>query len=139
MSAEKLQTLHQRHVRHSADRAGYGLGLSIVHTIVEKQHAQLELYSPPPGARSGLEARIVLEEAVGPVPVVLRAEEGRPVFAQLTAAKLPEVGPAPPSIPELAEMLSLDPADLLEGVDGADAPEERAVVRIRFGCGCSYP
>ena len=33
------ETLHQRHVRHSADRAGYGLGLSIVGTIVDKHGA----------------------------------------------------------------------------------------------------
>lgn len=72
VSPEQLQTLHQRHVRHSADRAGYGLGLSIVHTIVQKQHAQLELYSPPPGAPSGLEARIVLEPAGG---------QGQPIAA----------------------------------------------------------
>jgi len=63
VSADQLQTMHRRHVRHSADRAGYGLGLSIVHTIVEKHGAQLELYSPPPGAASGLEARIVLQAA----------------------------------------------------------------------------
>lgn len=63
VSAEQLQTLHQRHVRHSAERAGYGLGLSIVHTIIDKHEARLELYSPPPGAASGLEARIVLQPA----------------------------------------------------------------------------
>jgi two-component system OmpR family sensor kinase len=60
VSAEQLRTLQQRHVRHSADRAGYGLGLSIVGTIVEKHGAALELASPPPGASSGFEARIVL-------------------------------------------------------------------------------
>jgi two-component system OmpR family sensor kinase len=56
----ELRTLQLRHVRHSAERAGYGLGLSIVATIVAKHDAQLELHSPPPGARSGFEARIVL-------------------------------------------------------------------------------
>ncbi|MGR4871356.1 sensor histidine kinase [Variovorax sp. LARHSF232] len=63
VGAAQLQTLHQRHVRHSADRAGYGLGLSIVHTIADKHDAKLELISPPPGAASGLEARIVLQPA----------------------------------------------------------------------------
>jgi len=69
---------------------------------------------------AGPETRIVFEEGVGPVPVMIQAEAGRPVFSQLTAAKLPEVGPPPPSIQDLAAMLSLEPADLL---DGEDAPE----------------
>jgi two-component system OmpR family sensor kinase len=63
MSAEQLRTLQQRHVRHSSDRAGYGLGLSIVNTIVEKLGGRLQLVSPPPGAATGLEARIVLQPA----------------------------------------------------------------------------
>src|SRR5581483_3823071 len=44
----------------------------------------------------GPEARIVFEEGVGPVPVLVRANGGTPVFAQLTAAKTPEIGPPPP-------------------------------------------
>lgn len=59
----ELRTLQLRHVRHSAERAGYGLGLSIVATIVQKHDAQLELLSPPPGAAHGFEARIVLTPA----------------------------------------------------------------------------
>lgn len=59
----ELRTLQLRHVRHSAERAGYGLGLSIVATIVAKHDAQLELLSPPPGAAHGFEARIVLTPA----------------------------------------------------------------------------
>jgi two-component system OmpR family sensor kinase len=62
-SAVQLASLQQRHVRHSSDRAGYGLGLSIVGTIVEKHNAKLELASPPEGAASGFEARIVLPQA----------------------------------------------------------------------------
>jgi trans-2,3-dihydro-3-hydroxyanthranilate isomerase len=67
------------------------------------------------------ETRIVFEEGVGPVPVVIRAEGGRPVFAQLSVAKLPETGPTPPSAAVLAEMLSLDPDDILHEVFGPDA------------------
>jgi len=60
---EQLKSLQARHVRHSSDVAGYGLGLSIVSTIVAKHGATLELLSPPPGRTSGLEARIVLRPA----------------------------------------------------------------------------
>lgn len=59
----ELRTLQLRHVRHSAEHAGYGLGMSIVATIVQKHDAQLELLSPPPGAAHGFEARIVLPPA----------------------------------------------------------------------------
>jgi len=56
----ELRTLEIRHVRHSAERAGYGLGLSIVSTIVARHGARLSLASPPPGRGSGFEARIHL-------------------------------------------------------------------------------
>jgi trans-2,3-dihydro-3-hydroxyanthranilate isomerase len=64
-------------------------------------------------ALTGDETRIVLEEGVGPVPVVIRGANGRPVFSQLSVAKLPEVGPPPPSNAVLADMLSLSLNDLL--------------------------
>src|SRR3954469_22757410 len=41
-------------------------------------------------ALTGNETRIVFEENVGPVPVVIRARDGKPEFAQLSVAKLPE-------------------------------------------------
>ena len=63
VTPEQLATLRERHVRHSSDRAGYGLGISIVGTIVEKHGAKLELSSPPAGAAQGFEARIVLQQA----------------------------------------------------------------------------
>lgn len=66
-------------------------------------------------ALDGDMTRIVFEEGVGPVPVSIRAEGGKPVFSQLTAARLPEFGPPPPLAADLAGALSLDPADLLEG------------------------
>jgi two-component system OmpR family sensor kinase len=59
-----LETLRHRHVRQTADAAGYGLGLSIVGTIVEKHGATLSLSSPPPGRRHGFEARLALREAL---------------------------------------------------------------------------
>jgi trans-2,3-dihydro-3-hydroxyanthranilate isomerase len=57
--------------------------------------------------------RIVFEEGAGPVPVRIRAAGGRPVFSQLIAPRLPEIGPTPPPSADLAAMLSLDPGDLL--------------------------
>jgi trans-2,3-dihydro-3-hydroxyanthranilate isomerase len=59
--------------------------------------------------------RIVLEEKVGPVPVTIRAEGGRPVYCELTAAKLPEEGPPAPPREALARALSLETDDLLDG------------------------
>jgi trans-2,3-dihydro-3-hydroxyanthranilate isomerase len=69
---------------------------------------------------TGDETQIVFEEGVGPVPVTIRAEGGVPVFAQLSAAKLPATGPPPPSVEELAGLLSIEPADILTG---NEAPE----------------
>ena len=64
---------------------------------------------------TGETTRIVLEEVVGPVPVAIRTENGQPVFCQLSVAKLPEMGPLPPSNEALAEALDLDASDLLDG------------------------
>lgn len=59
--------------------------------------------------------RIVFEETVGAVPVSIRAEDGRPVYCELTTAKLPEEGPPAPSRAALARALNLEPDDLLDG------------------------
>ena len=69
---------------------------------------------------SGTETHIVLEEGVGPVPVTIRATDGKPTFSQLTVAKLPEIGAPPPSAARLAAMLSLKTDDLV----GNDMPAE---------------
>jgi trans-2,3-dihydro-3-hydroxyanthranilate isomerase len=69
----------------------------------------------------GPETRIIFEEGVGPVPVLIRAEKGRPVFTQLTAAKIPERGPAPTDAAVLADVLSLEPSDIL--YDSVFTPE----------------
>ena len=57
-------------------------------------------------------ARVVLGEGVGPVPVEVRMEGGRPVFAMLSAARMPEPGPPPPAPPVVAALLGLDEAEL---------------------------
>lgn len=60
-------------------------------------------------------ALVVFEEGAGPVPVAVRMRGGAPVYAELTAPRLPETGEAPPSRDRLAEVLSLDEPDLLDG------------------------
>src|SRR5688500_600421 len=55
------------------------------------------------------ETRIVLEENVGPVPVLIRSENGHPVFAELTAAKIPERGIEKYDAASIAAVLSLEP------------------------------
>jgi trans-2,3-dihydro-3-hydroxyanthranilate isomerase len=64
---------------------------------------------------TGETTRIVLEEGVGPVSVAIRAKNGTPVFAQLSVAKLPEVGPSAPARAAIAAALGLDVTDLLDG------------------------
>ena len=64
---------------------------------------------------TGAETRIVFEENVGPVPVTIRAVNGKPDFAQLSVAKLPEVSTPAVSRERLAAILSLEPDDILNG------------------------
>jgi len=61
---------------------------------------------------SGAVTPAIFEEGVGPVPVSIRAEQGRPVSAQLTAAQAPEFGPPPPPLERMAALLSLDVSEL---------------------------
>jgi trans-2,3-dihydro-3-hydroxyanthranilate isomerase len=64
------------------------------------------------------QARIVLEEGVGPISISIRAEPNRPLYAMFTTAKLPEHIPGAPPIEGLANALSLDANDLLVGEFG---------------------
>lgn len=57
-------------------------------------------------------ARLVLREEVGPVPVEVRMEDGRPTFAMFAAPRVPEQGPPPPAPAALAEVLSIAESDL---------------------------
>jgi trans-2,3-dihydro-3-hydroxyanthranilate isomerase len=68
-----------------------------------------------------VESRVVFEEGVGPLPVTIRWDEGKPVFCQFSVAMLPEVGPRPPMRSSIAAMLSLDLADLVTGTNATEA------------------
>ncbi|MBW7934745.1 MAG: PhzF family phenazine biosynthesis protein, partial [Gemmatimonadaceae bacterium] len=57
--------------------------------------------------------RIVLEENVGPVPVEIRGVHAGGGWAQLSAAKMPEIGPPVPSRSTLAKMLGLVTDDIM--------------------------
>lgn len=64
----------------------------------------------------GIETNIVFEERVGPVPVLIRATDGVPTFAQLTAAQAPELGPPTPGRSVLADVLALEATDIQGGM-----------------------
>lgn len=66
-------------------------------------------------APDGPETRVIFEENVGPVPVTVRFENGLPVYSELTAARLPEFGPTPPPLDEVAALLGLHAGDLIGG------------------------
>ena len=61
---------------------------------------------------TGAETTILFEEGVAPIAVRLVAENGAPVFAELAAARPSDFSPAPVTGVTLAELLSLDTADL---------------------------
>ena len=63
------------------------------------------------------ESRIVLEERVGPVAVTLRVRGGVLREAELTAAQRPEFRTGAPPPERLAELLSVDVADLHESAE----------------------
>lgn len=78
---------------------------------------------------NGDEQSIVLEEGVGPIPVSIRAQNGKPVFTQLTSARLPEIKDPPPPPEVLCEVLSLEPSHIVAD----DMLEPEAV-----SCGVPY-
>lgn len=69
----------------------------------------------------GSETHVVFEEGVGPVPVLVRTRDGKPTFTQLTTAVRPEIGPPAPGRSILADILSLEVADILGGMTSPQA------------------
>jgi trans-2,3-dihydro-3-hydroxyanthranilate isomerase len=65
---------------------------------------------------TGDETRIVFEEGVGPVNVLIRSAGGKPFFSELSAARMPERGPETYHRETIARALSLEPEDM--DVDG---------------------
>lgn len=71
---------------------------------------------------AGDETRIVFEEGVGPVPVLIRAKDGKPEFAQLTAARIPERSGQAYDVATIAGVVSLTVDDIdTDGVNGIEA------------------
>jgi trans-2,3-dihydro-3-hydroxyanthranilate isomerase len=66
-------------------------------------------------ALDGDETRIVLEEGIGPVPVLIRSKNGKPFFTELSAAKMPERESASYDPQAIAEVISLPVDDLDAG------------------------
>lgn len=75
--------------------------------------AALALCEGALGAAS--EGRLTLALGVGSVPVDVRIEAKERAWAELSVAKLPEVGPAVPTLNTMAEILSLEASDLVGG------------------------
>lgn len=89
------------------------------------------LASQQPRAEGGL--TLVLEENVGLVPVVVRFENGAPVFAKFTTAVLPEHRPSPHSVAEVAALIGIDPTDI-----GGVGPGGSELEIEQVSCGLEY-
>jgi trans-2,3-dihydro-3-hydroxyanthranilate isomerase len=75
---------------------------------------------------------IVLEEVVGPVPVAIHREEGRPTFARLTPAERPTVLTCDLDRAALADIVRLDPDDLVATLEGREASAAFASVGLGY-------
>jgi trans-2,3-dihydro-3-hydroxyanthranilate isomerase len=79
------------------------------HPTVGTAHVLAEIGEIP---ISGEETRIVFEEGAGPVPVIIRARDGKPTFAQLAAPRAPEFRDSGVDPASIAGVLSLDAEEI---------------------------
>jgi len=70
---------------------------------------------------AGEQAGFSLEEEVGLIRITVRRRRGHPIFAELSAAQLPEVGPPAPPREDLARLLGISVADLAASPDDPQA------------------
>ena len=82
------------------------------HPTVGTAHVLVAMGEVP---ATGDEITLVLGEGVGPVPVKVQLKNGKPVHAQLTTAMLPEERDEGVTVEQLADVLSLEPADFVGG------------------------
>ena len=88
------------------------------HPTIGTAQLLFELGIAPSNAAGG--AEFALEEGVGLVPISVSRRDDGGFFTWLTAARLPERGPAPPSVELLAPMLGLTVDEIL--CNSTDAP-----------------
>lgn len=60
VSERELDVIRERHVSGGLPTVGFGLGLSIVELVVDRQGGSIAFASPPPGRASGLEVTLAL-------------------------------------------------------------------------------
>ncbi len=68
VDATTLDVITTRHVRRSNNHGGYGLGLSIVNTVVDRHNGKMRLYSPAPGHVTGFAVALAFRPEIG-VPI----------------------------------------------------------------------
>jgi trans-2,3-dihydro-3-hydroxyanthranilate isomerase len=68
---------------------------------------------------SGDSGSFLFEEGVGLVPITVRRQRNGGWFVQLTTATLPQEGPSAPTVDELAKLLNVAAADILQEGDFA--------------------
>ncbi|MDE0897686.1 MAG: PhzF family phenazine biosynthesis protein [Longimicrobiales bacterium] len=79
------------------------------------------------------DVQLILEENVGPVPVKVCFQGGRPVSAMFTTAMLPEHRPSSHPVAEVAALIGLDASDI-----GGETPGCGQLEIEQVSCGLEY-